>query len=87
MNRMMGDTMKLDAKQIWENIVRMGANSTFDVGSSGWYEAARCRVSGYLNALSDSNVIPKDEERKIFSEVWLWYSWNKDQLKQNKKLE
>ncbi len=72
----------MDAKTIWENIVKMGAHThMFEVGSPEWEEAARCRISGYLNALSDVGAVKKEDERSIFGEVWIWFKHNKGQLK------
>ncbi|MFA5715829.1 MAG: hypothetical protein WC998_08810 [Candidatus Paceibacterota bacterium] len=72
----------MDAKTIWENIVKMGAHSSiFIEGSPEWKEAARCRISGYLNALSDVGAITKEDQKLIFGEVWIWFEHNKDQLK------
>ena len=68
---------KVTSKQIWDNIVKMGAESYFDVGSPDYREAVRCRISGYLNALSDFNIIPEEDREKLYGDVWLWYRWNK----------
>lgn len=69
---------KITAQLIGKNILKQrdhlfdGYGDDYYNDYAVWNIATRNRIAGYLNALTDYNLI----DDKICAEVWVWYEWN-----------